>query len=117
MHLKRLIRKGLICDGVHSGVHMDFTLKKSNKIKGYFLTLFPEGREFESCHVHEKSICVKQVLFLLSAQISGILILPHDLHAKKRHYLVRSAYSALYATVRRSSGARQIWQPMRPALM
>ena len=23
----------------------------------------PEGREFESCHVHEKSICVKQMLF------------------------------------------------------
>ena len=52
MHLKRLIKKGLICDGVHFGVHAELTFEKPSKIKGYILTLFPEGREFESCHVH-----------------------------------------------------------------
>ena len=67
MHLKRLIKKGLICDGVHFGVHAELTFEKSSKIKGYFLTRFPEGREFESCHQHLKE-GFTSFLFLCAAR-------------------------------------------------
>ena len=52
--LKKYTRKGTLHDGVHFGVHAKLTSEKPSKIKGYRITRFPEGREFESCHVHEK---------------------------------------------------------------